>query len=538
MAFTSTSSGAPPPATPRRQRGWGAALVLLSVMLSALAVPQAALAQPAPDLPSAVLKALVDAQLPADALAAAALPLEHRGRPWQLQAERPMVPASTMKLVTSIVALDRLGPNSRGYTELRSAARIEPDGTLAGDLVLKGGGDVDLGIPQFWAMLMALREQGVQRIAGKLIVDRTLWRPARPDLGVPAFDEAPEFAYNVIPDALNLAGALMPIELRSDAAGRLGARSVPALFGLSLDGSAVKPSVMTPNGATTACADWDDDWQPARVQRSAAGDTVIALQGAFPRDCSARTELQLIDRAEFTERLFRTLWAQLGGRFDGRVEEAAASTTGSETRTLVRRTSRSWGELLRHLNKTSDNAHTRMLFNALGVPAMATNHQASTAALADRAVREWLQEKGIAARGLVTDNGSGLSRAERIAPLTLAEMLRANWQGPHRHDLLMSLPTAGVDGTLRNRLKGSPAAGWARLKTGTLRNANALAGVIRDAQGRPWAVAMMVNDERLAGRGRAVLDALVDAMVRGVPGEWALDPGSAPLAVGPQGDGP
>jgi len=499
-----------------------------------VAGPQAALAQSRPDLPPVVLQALADAQLPVDALAIAALPLEHRGRPWQVQAGRSMVPGSTMKLVTSIVALDRLGPNARGFTELRSAARIEPGGTLAGDLVLKGGGDAELGIPQFWAMLMELREQGVMHIAGNLVVDRTLWRPARLDVGIPPFDEAPEFPYNVIPDALQLAGALLPIEFRSDADGRLAARSVPALAGLQFDASAVKPSAVTTAG-TTACSDWDDDWQPARVQRTAAGGTVIALQGAFPRGCIVRAELQLLDRAELTERLFRTLWAQLGGRFEGRVLEAD-SAPPADTRVLVRRTSRPWGELLRHLNKASDNAYTRILYQALGVPAMAANPGVTTAELADRAVREWLQQKGISADGLVTDNGSGLSRKERIAPQTLAEMLRAAWRGPHRHDLLMSLPTAGVDGTMRNRLKSGPATGWARLKTGTLRNAVGLAGVVNDAQGRPWAVSMMVNHEQHASRGRAVLDAVVDAMARGVPGEWA-GPDDA-MTVGPMGVGP
>jgi serine-type D-Ala-D-Ala carboxypeptidase/endopeptidase (penicillin-binding protein 4) len=518
---------------PRRT---GLAIALLAVA-GWLVAPMPASAQPA--LPDTVLKVLADAKLPPDSLAAAALPLGHAGKPWQVQGERAMVPASTMKVVTSIVALDRLGPNHRGFTELRTTAERQGDGTLAGDLVLRGGGDAELSIAHFWALLMELREQGIARIAGNLVIDRHLWRPGRLDVGLPPFDEAPEWPYNVIPDALHLAGSLLAYEFRADADGRVSARSVPALPGLLIDPSAVQPT-------STKCEDWDDDWKPPRIERrapaagQALGDTVIVLQGGFPKGCIARAELQLIDRAELAERLFRSLWAQLGGRFDGRVIEADAAVPLAGSRVLARRQASPWGELLRPLNKQSDNAFTRLLFQALGVPAMATEPTASTATLADRAVRAWLKAQGIAERGLVTDNGSGLSRSERIAPLTLAEMLRANWQGPHRHDLLMSLPTVGVDGTMRNRLKDSPAAGWARLKTGTLRDSNALAGVLNDGQGRPWAVAMMVNDERLAGRGRAVLDALVDAMVRGVPGQWAQAPvlPPAPQGIGPQGDGP
>ncbi len=102
-------------------------------------------------LPPPVLEAMLALGLPADALAAAAVPLRHFDRSWRYQADRPMQPGSAMKVLTSVVALDRLGPNHRGFTELRSAAPLR-DGTLQGDLVLVGGGDVELGVPQLWAL--------------------------------------------------------------------------------------------------------------------------------------------------------------------------------------------------------------------------------------------------------------------------------------------------------------------------------------------------------------------------------------------------
>jgi serine-type D-Ala-D-Ala carboxypeptidase/endopeptidase (penicillin-binding protein 4) len=111
------------------------------------------------------------------------------------------------------------------------------------------------------------------------------------------------------------------------------------------------------------------------------------------------------------------------------------------------------------------------------------------------------------------ENGSGLSRSERITPWQLAQMLAVAHRSPYASDLQMSLPTAGVDGTMRNRLKDSPATGWARLKTGSLRNVASLAGFVVDPQGRPWAVAMMINHDD-AGKARAALDALVDSFAR------------------------
>ena len=487
------------------------ALLVLWLVLLPLRTAQAQDSLPAP-----VLEALRAAGLPADALAAVALPLRHRDRAWRHRAQIPMQPGSSMKLVTSIVALDRLGPNHRGFTELRSAAPLQA-GTLQGDLVLKGGADVELDVPQLWALLIDLQQAGVRHVEGDLIVDRTLFRPARLDLGLAPFDETPEFPYNVIPDALGLAGSLLPIELRATDSGVV-ASTVPAIDGIDFESRLTL--------VQARCADWDDHWQRASVE-ARGGRTQIVLNGAFPRGCTQRVALQLIDRQELTERLFRSLWQGLGGTWAGRAREAAAP---AQTRLLARHTSRPWGELLRHLNKQSDNAWTRTLYLQLGLADMAMQPEGSTLDLAAAAVRQWLSQHGIDDAGLVLDNGSGLSRGERISPWQLARMLEVAYFGRHAAELQMSLPTAGIDGTMRNRLKDSPATGWARLKTGTLRNVVALAGYVNDAQGRPWAVAMMINHEH-ASRGRPVLDALVDHIARHGPHP------AAPV-IGPLGEGP
>ena len=143
-------------------------------------------------LPAAVAEALQRARLPYQALAAVVLPVgqiagngpmalmapgaqnaRHAGISpgWAWQADSLMAPASTAKLVTTIVALDRLGPNMRGFTELLTDAPQQGD-VLAGDLVLRGGADTELGLPQLWALLAELRWQGVREIAGDIVLDR------------------------------------------------------------------------------------------------------------------------------------------------------------------------------------------------------------------------------------------------------------------------------------------------------------------------------------------------------------------------------
>ena len=484
-------------------------LALLALMLSAAACAAPPPSTPHAALPAAVQLALRAAGVPDDAMAAVALPLGHPDKAWSWRGQVPMQPASTMKLLTSIVALDRLGPNIRGSTEFRTAAALD-SGVLQGDLVLKGGADPELGVPEFWALLVELRQAGVQTIQGDLVLDRSLFRPARMDIGVPRFDDEPEFQYNVIPDALELAGNLLPLELRADANG-LRASTVPPLAGIDFGVAGMAVTAAMP------CKNWDSLWKPVAVQRI-DGRIRIDLQGGFPADCVRRTELQLIDRNDLAERLFRSLWLGLGGSWTGQVREAAAA---DGTRLLARRSSRPWGEVLRPMLKTSDNPVTRMLFLQLGVPFMADNPQASTADLAARDVRRWLAEHRIDDTGLVLDNGSGLSRSERITPLQLASMLAEAWKGPRAGDLMMGLPVAGVDGSVRP-LKDSPAAQWARLKPGTLRNVVALAGYVRDDRNRPWAVAMMINHDD-AGKARPALLALVDSIARvGVHGPRSL----------------
>ena len=137
-----------------------------------------------------------------------------------------------------------------------------------------------------------------------------------------------------------------------------------------------------------------------------------------------------------------------------------------------------------------------------------------TAELAAREVQRWFSERGISTAGLVVDNGSGLSRTERLTARQLGLLLRHALTGPHAPDLLMSLPMAGVDGTLRNRLRDTPAHAWARLKTGTLRNVVALAGVVPDPQRRPWIFVAIINHDN-ASKARPALDALAAAVARG-----------------------
>ncbi|MDN3544842.1 D-alanyl-D-alanine carboxypeptidase/D-alanyl-D-alanine-endopeptidase [Kinneretia asaccharophila] len=475
----------------------------LSLMGAALLLSGcASLNSVGPDLPAELRQALQGAGLPESALAVVAVPLQG-GEPGrgglQVQPERLMQPGSIMKLVTSVVALDRLGPNSRGQTELLADTPVRGE-VLEGPLYLRGGADDQLDWGALWQMLRQLREQGLREIRGGLVIDRSLFTPGRLDIGVPAFDEAPEFPYNVIPDALYLNGQLLGLRLQSDAQ-QLQARLSPAWPGMRVDASGMRL-------ADRACQDWASGWLlPAMTWQG--GEAVVQLRGSFPRHCTVEPQLNLIERQWIATQALRQIWRELGGSLAG--EDREGTTPAGAVR-LALHQGRPLAELMYGMNKRSDNPLTRLVYLRLGAAAPGPGEDSRAAA--ERQIRAWFAEQGIDAQGLVMDNGSGLSRSERISARQMVALLLASQRGRHGPELLVSLPVAGVDGTLSRRLREGPAAGRARLKTGTLRDVTALAGFVPDAAGRTWVVAAMLNDERAGPRGSAVLDGLIDWLAR------------------------
>ena len=387
-------------------------------------------------------------------------------------------PASTLKLVTSIVGLEQLGPTYRGRAELRTAG-VMVDGVLQGDLLLRGLGDPDLDWGALQGMLQTLRHKGIAEIKGDLILDRQWFQPPRPDLGVPPFDETPEFRYNVIPDALTLNTNLLQLDLESgDQEKTTGMRAnmVP-----KLDRVAV---VSNMTFVDRPCAKWEDGWVLPTVSRSESGEIRVELKGEFPKKCAASTSISVLDRVDFADRLFRALWRNLGGTFIGQTRDGTRTdAAASGTRLLAQHQSRTLAEVTRDINKRSDNTITRMLYLSLGALAK-DDTEPVTALRAEKQIRAWFKRHGIDDDGLVLENGSGLSRSERIRPAQLAQVLKVANASAWSPEFMASLPIVAVDGGMQRRLRESPAAGLARIKTGTLRDVSAVAGFVHGCEQR------------------------------------------------------
>ena len=449
---------------------------------------------PPASLPPAVRAALDKASMGPETLGVVAYPLSGKAPGLAINPQQAQQPGSTMKILTTLVALDRLGTNARGRTDLLAAAPPQT-GVLDGPLYLRGGADTDLDWDSLWGLLRQLRERGVQEIRGGLVVDRQLFNPPRLDAGAPPFDSSPEFQYNVIPDALYLNSSLLSYVLSSDDKG-FSVRTSPALKNLDLDTSAM---LLNDN----SCAQWEASWALPQTSTD-GGRQRIRFLGQFPKNCSQTLELQLLDRQWLTAAVVRQLWEQLGGRISGPDLEGA-TPTGAVV--LASHWGRPFAEVARGMMKRSDNPLTRLTYLRLGAQNAAPGEP--TLAASARVVHEWLRAKGIPSEGLVMDNGSGLSRSERISAQQMAAVLETAYRGPFAPELLGTMPVAGVDGTLGRRFKDTPVQGRARLKTGTLRNVVALAGYVQDQENNTWVVVAMLNHDEAPAKGRPVIDSVI-----------------------------
>lgn len=404
--------------------------------------------------------------------------------------DRAVNPASTMKLVTTYAALEMLGPAATWKTVAASNAPLVGD-TLEGDLVLRGSGDPRFVVENLWLMLRQLRGRGIRTIRGDLVVDRTAFQPVAFDPA--AFDNEPYRPYNVGPDALLVNFKAVSLRFVPDDARReIRVVAEPLLADFAIG---------APVYADGPCGDWR-----AKAQPDFGRTDGIAFLGTYAASCGEQTwNVSVLDPVRYAGALFRSLWTELGGTLRGTVRDG---TMPPDAKVLVERESASVAELIRDINKYSNNVMARMLFLALsGTPA--------TAEQAQRNIRDFYQAKGMAMPELVLENGSGLSRRERISVHSMLGVLQAAWISPVMPEFVASLPLVGYDGTMRRRLTAKTVAGQAHVKTGTLQDVRAVAGYVQATSGRRYAMAFVVNHPNAAA-AQAAQDALL---------QWIYDRG-------------
>ncbi len=439
-------------------------------------------------LPPNVLNALKAAQIPAANVAVVVQPVDTNQPLVAHNTAQAMNPASVMKLVTTYAALDLLGP---AYT-WKTGVWIESaavNGVLEGNLYLKGSGDPRFAIEHLSALLRQLRVRGIEHIHGDIVLDRTVFNVPAIDPG--AFDDKPMRPYNVGPDGLLLNfRALRFTLLPENGKPRL-------LMETPSDGLRVDNQLRMTEGACGS--NWKDQLSIRLIPESRGKR--LEFSGSYAEQCGEKSlHLSPLDADAQTSGLIRALWKELGGSLDGQVR-AGATPAGS--RLLAQHESAPLADAVRDINKFSNNVMARQVFLTLG-----NSGAPASAERARQRISDWLTSRKLQFGELVLDNGSGLSRVERISAGSLNRLLLDAWKNPVMPEFISSLPIVGIDGTMKKRLKESDASGRAHIKTGTLDGVKTAAGYALDAQGRRYAVSFLINHPR-AQAGSAAIDALL-----------------------------
>lgn len=410
---------------------------------------------------------------------------------YSANAGKLFVPASNTKLITGAVALAQLGADYRFTTRVLGRAP-GADGSVAGDLVLMGRGDPSVSdslsgdaMAPLRLLADSLAARGVKRVSGRLIRGADTFSDASLGAGW-SWDDLDE-GYSAPVDEL----------LFNEGFARV------TVFGGARPGNAVRVRV-APSSAVLEIdrvdVITDRNCCMLRSRVRVAGDVrgprpTVVLSGSVRAGDSVTVNVALRHpNAAFLD-AFREALRERGIAVARGVEpDSLADTTGLVL--LATRSSPPLDSILRAFQKPSQNQIGEVLLKTLGLERNAAGRSDSGLVVVRRQLAEW----GVDSSMAVLRDGSGLSRHNFLSPDAIVRVLAAMQARPDFDVYLHALPVAGVDGTIRDRMKGTAAEGRLRAKTGTLDRVRALSGYITTADGRHLLVSILVNNQTAPGR--------------------------------------
>ncbi|MFM0349024.1 D-alanyl-D-alanine carboxypeptidase/D-alanyl-D-alanine endopeptidase [Paraburkholderia sp. RL17-347-BIC-D] len=449
-------------------------------------------------LPQSVMVGLQRAHVPLSSISVVVEKVGDRTPILALNAGKPMMPASTMKLVTTYSGLSILGPDYRWRTSAYADGTIDANGVLHGNLYIQGTGDPKLVPEELIDLVQKIHKAGISGIDGALVLDKRYFDSSTRDL--PPFDDDATAPYNVGPDPLLYAFKSLSFTLTPSPDGSVAIDVLPALAQLQIDNQ--MHAVNGPCRGDAASVSPTVTPQPN-------GTVVASFNGDYSMRCGPRTiNVAVLDHSAFFAGGFLALWQQTGGTFSGATREGAVPVGA---KLVATHQGPMLSDIVRDINKFSNNTMARNLFLTIGA---AEEKGPATTAKSARAIQAFLRRDSIDMEYLTLDNGSGLSRDEHVTALALADLLQRANASPVAQVFVESLPIAGVDGTMRNRLTNQGAGGNAHIKTGTLRDVRAIAGYVASADGNSYVVVSLINDPH-SEAARAAHDALLEWVYQG-----------------------
>lgn len=493
-----------------------------------------AVAEPA--MPAEVLAAVRDSGVPARHFGFYAQPVD--ATPTgdsvaiaSLNAEQPFLLASTTKVVTSLAALDLLGPAYPWPLSAFTTAPVQGGQLMGkGDLLIDGRRHA-ISADELHRWFVQMHAEGLTAVNGNIVLDGVLLMSSQdPAIGNAAlaagtFEPPPPTASGWSEPARQFNAGTMLLSIEAGSGDRARLSLVPQPLGVQ-----VVNDVMMASGPCDAWAAWSSDSLRGK------GAPQLLVRGRWDVNCpneyvayvqplpgmkfmpntasreSLRAGAAPVELSKSAQ--VARLWVESGGTLRGRVIEGSAPAPSTRTATSPERWSSAFSiplsQVVREINKTSDNLAACNLLLSLAPSSATPGHERRDA---KARVHEWLLGQGLAEGDIRVDLGSGQSREERGKPRAMVQLLRQAWKAEGAQAFVNSLPIAGVDGTLANRMREGSATGQAFLKTGTLSDTRALPGYVRSRSGVVYAVAAIVNHPD-AARARSALDAFIGWLAR------------------------
>jgi serine-type D-Ala-D-Ala carboxypeptidase/endopeptidase (penicillin-binding protein 4) len=401
-------------------------------------------------------------------------------------------PASNAKVLTAATALARLRPSHRYHTALYGKAK----GGRSGSLVLRGSGDPSLATADLWELARELKDAGVKRVDGDILVDQRFFDD---QFVPPAFDQQPNewAAFRAPVSAVAVNGNTVTLTVRPGASGGPASASFDPPGFVDVDGS-----VKTVDGGA----------QSVGLSLKPSGTRLAAhLSGSIPESSRSLSFTKRVDNPQLLAGyVLKSVLAELGISVSGEVKQGGDKVKSSA---LAVHRSRPLAQLLYELGKQSDNFYAEMVFKSLALEQKGRPARAGHAA---DVVTAFLAEVGVAEEGDVVKNGSGLFDANRVTAVTLARLLRVGYREPSwGSEFVAQLAVGGQDGTLRSRYRKARARGVVRAKTGTLEGAATLSGFVLAPAGKdPISFSILINGvPGKVSQARVAIDKCVEAVV-------------------------
>ena len=426
---------------------------------------------------------------------------------YALNADKYFVPASNMKLFTTAFALAKLGPDYRFHTTLETSGTISLEGKLSGDLFLVGRGDPNLSNRKFPYDLKedfdgppekilaeladALAAKGVKEITGDIIGDDSYFpREPYPDgweIGDMVWEYGAAISSIVIDDN-TVALTLTPGQLAGD----------PVQVALA----PATPDFYVENNVVTSAAEVKSDLTLTREP----GSQLVVVRGTLPAKSAPRKLILAVhEPAQHAAALLARLLADRGVKITGSphaVHVPEATLSDPPRAVLAEHVSIPLADSVKLVNKISQNLHTEMLLRTAA-------RQSGIWATTDDLVKfpaDFYAAAGIDPGDVIQTDGSGLSRHDLVTPRAIVTLLKYAQTQPWFAPYFASLPVAGVDGTLEDRMRTTIAAGRIHAKTGSVEHVRTRSGFAETPGGRQLIFSFLSNNQ--GGKNHEATDAL------------------------------